>query len=165
MLVLPRVCVSMHRIPRSSVHIPPRSSMIAVAVPCVCPSFCTRHACELTLAMALGHIISTYGVLLGIPCIISWNRHNMAPCHGLVKISAYIYPIRQYIRDNSLFSIQSFIKKYHTQVCFVFFVLDSLPFFFMRVALLLSWCNSSSTTAYPCPSMKYIDHSQWKVVV
>ena len=41
---------------------------------------------------------------------------------------------------------------------FVCFVLDSLPLFSMIVALMLSWRNFRSSTAYTCTSMKYIDH-------
>ena len=42
-------------------------------------------------------------------------------------------------------------------MCFVGFMIYSFPLFYMRITLVLSWWNSISSTAYPCPSIKYID--------
>ena len=43
-------------------------------------------------------------------------------------------------------------------MCFVYFMLDSLAIFSMSIKLMLSWWNSMSSTEYPCPSMKHLDH-------
>ena len=102
--------------------------------------------------------MSTSRVLLGITCIIARNIWNIAPCNVLMKKSAYIYPVRQYFMEKFPLSIQYFIKKYRNQMCFVRFMLDSLPLFSMSIALMLSWWNSSSSTAYPYPSIKYLNH-------
>ena len=111
----------------------------------------------------LGHGFSTShvynGVLSGIPCIISQNLRNVAPCSGLVKKSAYIFPVGQYLSDKSLFSIGSLIKENLTQMCCVCFVLNSFRFFSVIISLILSWWNSRSSTAYPCLSMNYLDYS------
>ena len=93
LIVLLHVCVSVHGILQES--------MMAVAVPCVWMLLCSEQSCEVNLAMDLGQIMSTLGVLLGIPCIISRNRHNIDPCSGLVKKSAYISTVGQYFRGTS----------------------------------------------------------------
>ena len=93
LLVFTLVYVSMYRLTRASVHMPPRASMLAVDVPRVCFSFCKTHSCELTLALALGHIMSISRVILGIPCIIAQNLWNIAPWNVLVNKNAYIYPV------------------------------------------------------------------------
>ena len=87
-LVLPRVCVSINILLQASVHVTPQASVLAVAVPRVYLSFCTTYSCKVTLAMALGQIMSTSGVLLVIPCIIARNWLNVAPCNGVVNKSA-----------------------------------------------------------------------------
>ena len=48
----------------------------------------------MTLAMALGNLMSTSGAILGIPCIISRNLQSVANCSGLVNKYAYISPVR-----------------------------------------------------------------------
>ena len=63
----------------------PQAFVLAVAVLRVCLSFFPTHFCEMTLANALGNLMLASGVLLEIPCIISRNRRNIAPCSGLVK--------------------------------------------------------------------------------
>ena len=158
LLLLPCVYVYVHGFPWSSMHLPPRASMILVAVLNVCLTFCPTHSCEVNFNMALGHLIFKSEVLSRIPCIIAQNLRNVAPCSGLVKKSAYISPIGQYFRDKSQFSIRYFIKKYHNQMCFVCFVLVSSPFFSMSIALMLSWRNSIFSASYPCPSIKYLGH-------
>ena len=100
----------------------------------------------------------TSRVLLGIPCIIARNIRNIALCNGLVKKSAYISPVRHYFMEKLLLSMQYFINKYRNHMCFVRFMLDCLTIFFMSISLMLSWCNSSSSTAYPYPSIKYLNH-------
>ena len=159
LLVLPCVCLYAQVLLRASVHVPPRASVIMVDVPGVYLSFYTAHSCDSTVAMALGHIMYKSGILSRIIYIIDRNRRNVAPCSVLVKKSAYISPVGQYFRYKSLFSIQYFIKKYRTRMFFVRFLLESFPLFSMSIALMLSWWKSSFSTAYPCPSMKYLNHS------
>ena len=43
-------------------------------------------------------------------------------------------------------------------MCFFCFMLDYLLLFSTSIALMLSWCNLSSSTAYPCLSIKYLGH-------
>ena len=45
-------------------------------------------------------------------------------------------------------------------MCFVCFMFDSFPLFSMSILLMLSWWNSIYSTAYACPSMKYLNHRQ-----
>ena len=132
-LVLMCVCVYVHGILQASVNVPPRASVFAVDVPNVCMLFCSTHSYKVNLAMALGHLMNTYGVLLGISCIISRNIQNITPCNGLVKKYAYISPISQYFRDKYPLSIWSFINKYYTQIYFFHFLLDYLQLFFMSI--------------------------------
>ena len=100
LIVLLHVYVSVHELPQASVHVNPQASVLTVDVPRVYLLFYTTHSCEATLAMYLGQLMSTSGVLLGIYCIIYQNRRNVAPCNGLANKSAYIYPIGQYFREN-----------------------------------------------------------------
>ena len=78
LLIILRVCVSVNGIPRVSVQVPPQAYMLAVAVPQVSLLFFPTHSCEVTLAMDLIQLMSTYGVLLVIPYIISRNLYNVA---------------------------------------------------------------------------------------
>ena len=103
LIVLTRVCVSVHGLPRASVHMPPWASTITVDVSRVCISFCLTNYCKVTLSMDLGQLMSTSGVILEIPCIISRNLWNVAPCSGLVKKYAYISTVEQYFREKTLF--------------------------------------------------------------
>ena len=64
----------------------------------------------------------------------------------------------QYCGKKFPFSMRSLINKFHTRMCFVHFVLDSFPFFSMRISLMLSCWNSSSSTVYPYPSIQYLDY-------
>ena len=88
LLVIPCVCLSVQVLPWASVQVSLRESVIVVDVLCVFLSFCPRHSCEVTLAMALVQIMSTYRVLSGISCIIARNFRNVSPCSGLVNKSA-----------------------------------------------------------------------------
>ena len=133
LLILTCVCVSVHGLLQESVHIHPWQSVLAVAVTRVCMLFCTINSCEVTLAMDIVHLMSTYGVLLGIPCIIARNHQSVASCSGLVKKYEYIYLVGHYFREKSPFSIQYFIKNYCTRMFFVRFVLDYLPLFSMII--------------------------------
>ena len=108
--------------------------------------------------MALGQLMSTSGVLLGIPCIIARNIQNVSPCSGLVNNYEYISPVDKYFREKYPFSIRYFINKYCNRMCFFRFVIDYLPLFYMSKALILSWWELSSSTAYPFPSMEYLGH-------
>ena len=148
----------MHRIPRASVIVPRQATVLAVDFPRVCLLLCPTHSYELTFAMDIGQIVSTSRVIFGILCIVARNFQKISPCSGLKKKSAYISLIGKYFRGNYPFSILSFITNHCNRVCFVWLVLDFLPFFSMSIALTLSWWTLSSSTAYTCPSMKYIDH-------
>ena len=64
----------------------------------------------------------------------------------------------QYFSDKYPFSIRSLIMKYRNWVCFFWFILDSLRLFSINIALMLSWWQSSSSTAYTCPSINYLYH-------
>ena len=97
-------------------HVSLRESVLAVAVPCVFLLFCPTFSCEMTLDMSLRHIISTSGVLSGIPFIIDQNLRNVDPCSDLVRESANISSIGYYLSDKSPFSIRYLIKKYSNQM-------------------------------------------------
>ena len=43
-------------------------------------------------------------------------------------------------------------------MCFVRFMIESLAFFSMSIALMLYWRNLISSTAYTCTSTDYLDH-------
>ena len=106
LLVLLRVCVSIHGLPQASVDVIPRESVLTVVVTHLCLSFYPIHSFEVILTMALGQLMSTSGVISNFYCIIACNRQNIAPCSGLVNKSAYISPVRHYFRDKSPFSIR-----------------------------------------------------------
>ena len=82
LLLLPCVCVSMHGLTWASVHVPLQAYVLVVVVTCVCLLLCPTHSCDMILAMTLGQLMYTSGLLLGIPCFISRNLQNVAPCNG-----------------------------------------------------------------------------------
>ena len=63
LLILLCLCLNVHILPRSSLHVPPQASVLAVAVPRVYLSFFLTHSYEVTLLMDIGHIISTSRVI------------------------------------------------------------------------------------------------------
>ena len=57
----------------------------------------------MTLSMALGQIMSSVRMLLGIPCVIDWNIQRVDTFSVLVNKYANISPVGKFFSDKSLF--------------------------------------------------------------
>ena len=111
-------------------------------------SLLPTHSCVL-------HQFSLEG-RLRIMSHIFWNAD---PCSGLVKKSASMFSLGQYVTLTSPFCILSVKKKYLTLRCHVLFPLDNLPFSDNRILLLLSWYIVVVDTWIPCAARKCLVHS------
>ena len=66
------------------------------------------------------------------------NFLNKEPWVGFVMKSPVISAVGHHSTCNSFLLIRSVMKKYRMLMCLVRFVLEALPFFSKRIALLLS---------------------------
>ena len=82
------------------------------------------------------------------------NLFKIYPWFGLFKKSLFILSVVQHSTDISPLWILSVTKKYLMFICLVSFLIDDLPLFSRRIALLFSWYMILSLTPYPWYSLK-----------
>jgi hypothetical protein len=74
-------------------------------------------------------------------------------------------PIGQYATFTSPFFILSVTKKYHKSRCFVWLLLDVLPFSASSIVPALSWSIVVVGAAMPWAARKCLVHSIWPILL
>ena len=91
----------------------------------------------------------------GIPWISAQNLLNRDSWRGFVNWYPIIFPNGKCSKVTSPTTIKLLIKKYHTKICFVRWVIDSRQFFPKSIILRFSWYRIYSLTVKPCALIKY----------
>ena len=82
------------------------------------------------------------------PSNLSRISRNSLPCKGLVNTSAVIISVGRWVTENSPESMNCFIKKYRSFMCFVRSEHD-FPFFAIVIVDVLSWYILANSTCTP----------------
>ena len=81
-----------------------------------------------------------------------WNGF---PCSFFVTFSSKISSVGKYLFVICILETPYLMEKYHMCMWFLSLVLYLLPFSLFKIALLLSWYSTFSSTLNPCTLMKY----------